>query len=55
VNKTGHVFDCKAAARNAAPAGNRFSLRFAVLVIVGLSLLGWGIMLILAFGLLRGL
>ena len=55
MNKTRHVFACEAAARNAAPAGNRLSLRFAVPVIVGLSLLGWGIILILAFELFRGL
>jgi hypothetical protein len=55
VNKIRHVFACEAPTRDAAPAGNRLSLRFAVLVIVGLSLLGWGIMLILALGLFGGL
>jgi hypothetical protein len=54
VNRSDHLFPRTTPVRYKAAAGDRLSLRSAALAIVGVSLFCWGIVLILAFGLLHG-
>jgi hypothetical protein len=54
VNKSDHLFRRTTPVRYKAAAGDRLSLRSAAVAIVGVSLFCWGIVLILAFGLLHG-
>jgi hypothetical protein len=46
VTRTDHLFRRAASARDRAPGDARLSLRSAALGIIGLSLLGWGIVLL---------
>jgi hypothetical protein len=49
VTRTDHLFHRAASAHDKAPGDDRLSLRSAALAIVGLSLLGWAILLIFVF------
>lgn len=49
VTRTDHLFRRAASARDKAQDDDRVSLRSAALAIIGLSLVGWGILLMFVF------
>jgi len=54
VTRTDHLFRRAASGRDRTPRDDRLSLRCAALAIIGLSLLGWGILLIFVYRLFGG-